>query len=133
MRLFRIYVLENCFEKLYVVLARFKKATGVSLSEQTGRRYIHKLQMQSYIAIQNSYLGKNNLSARIIWAHTHVQCKREKWSKFMFTDESSFSVHPIKNGYEYSSIEGDAMNRITLPQPLSQCGPHRARSIATYL
>ncbi len=63
MRLFRKYVMENRFEALYVILARFKEATGVSLSEQTGRRYIRKLLMQSYIAIQNPYLTKKNLSA----------------------------------------------------------------------
>ena len=97
MRLFRKCVLENGFEALYIILAWFKVVTGVSLSEKTRQKYIRKLQMQSYIEIQKPYLYKNNLSARIVWARTHEHWKQEQWSKVMFTDESSFSVCPIKN------------------------------------
>ncbi len=52
MCLFKKYALQNRFNALFVILVRFKQASGVSLSKQTGRRYIRKLKMQSYVAIQ---------------------------------------------------------------------------------
>ncbi len=78
MCLFNKYVLQNRFDALFVILARFKQATGVSLSEQTGRRYIRKLKMQSYVAIQKPYLSTKNISTRIVWARTHEDWKQEQ-------------------------------------------------------
>ncbi len=45
MGLFKKHTLQNRSKTLFVILARFKQATVVSFSEQTGRRYIRKLKM----------------------------------------------------------------------------------------
>ncbi len=43
MRLFGKYVLQNRFDALFGILARFEQATGVPFSEQNRRRRMHKL------------------------------------------------------------------------------------------
>ena len=97
LRLFKKYVLENCFESLHVIVARFNSYTGLNLSERSGRRYMKHLKLDSYIAVQKPFVSKKNLDARILWARTHQEWTLHQWGQVMFTDESCFTVHPTKN------------------------------------
>ena len=97
MRLFHKYVLEYCFEPLYVIFSRFSEATGLKFHKNTGRRYVRKLNKHCYVAVQKPFLSKRNISKRILWARTHQSWTQKQWSHVMFTDESSFSVRPKKN------------------------------------
>ena len=192
MRLLKKYVLQNCFEPLYVITARFNAATKLQLSINTTRRYIKKLKMYSYVAIQKPFLRKKNISARIKWAMMHKNWTLNQWSKVAFTDEASFTVRPMRNrlkvwrhrgkgmlpnnivptfksGYQTISVWGcfsmhgrtppvgtigsftSATYRVIIDNHIipfiydihggtnefilqeDNCGPHRAKNIATYL
>ena len=97
MRLFRNYVLDNCFDPLYVIVTKFNATTGLQLSERTGRRYVRILKMNSNIAIQKPFISTKIMASRILWARTHKDWTLSQWSNVLFTDESSFSVRPLKN------------------------------------
>ncbi len=71
MLVFKKYILSNCFESLYVIAARFNATSGLELSESTAKRYMKKLHLHSFAAIQKPFLSTKNISARITWAHTH--------------------------------------------------------------
>ena len=58
MRPLQRYILEHCFEPLYVITGRFNEATNLDLSVITIRRYIRKMHVSSYIAIQKPFLSK---------------------------------------------------------------------------
>ena len=192
MRLLRKYLLDYCFDPLFVILGRFSAHTKITLSGRTGRRYIRMLKMDSYVAVQKPFLSKKNISARIQWARVHEEWKLEQWGQVAFTDESCFTVRPTKNrlrvwrhrgtrlnpryivptfksGYQSVSVWGGFSMRGRTPLvgtigsftqhtyrsiidghiiPFmdnahggiegfvlqeDNCGPHRARSIATYL
>ena len=47
MRMLRKYLLDYCFDPLYVILGRFSAQTKITLSERTGRRYIRMLKIDS--------------------------------------------------------------------------------------
>ena len=97
MRLFKKYVLSNCFESLYVIVAPFNVTKGLKLSESTGKRYMKKLRLHCFVAVQKPFLSKKNLSASVTWARTHQYWTLEKWMQVVFTDESSFTVSTMKN------------------------------------
>ena len=71
MRSFKKYVLNNCFEPLYVIVSRFNIITGLEINESIAKRYMKKMKMYAFIAVHKPYLSKNNMSARIVWARTH--------------------------------------------------------------
>ena len=71
MRLFRNYVLDNCSDSLYFIVAKFNATTGLQLSEFTGRRYFRILKMNSNIAISKPFISTKNIASRILWALTH--------------------------------------------------------------
>ena len=97
MRLLRRYILDNKFEPLYTIAARFNDSIGLNLLARTVRRYMRKLKMNWYIAVQKPYLSTKNIAARILWARTHEEWTHTRWSNVLFTDESSFTVRPVKN------------------------------------
>ncbi len=97
MRLFHKYVVQFRFEPLYVIVSKFSASTGIHISESTGRRYLRKLRIYCYVAIQKLFQSKRSISNRIQWALIHNDWKQPEWSNVMFTDESCFSVRPKKN------------------------------------
>ncbi len=97
MRLLRQYILYNKFEPLYIIAARFHESVGLNLSARTVRRYIRKLKMDCYIVVQKPYPSTKNIGARILWARNHEKWTHTQWCNVMFTDESSFTVRPVKN------------------------------------
>ncbi len=58
MRLLQKYILDNCFNPLYIIAAKFNATTKLHFSESTVRRYIPQLNFQGRIAIQNPFLSK---------------------------------------------------------------------------
>ncbi len=71
MRLLKKYVTESYFESLHVLTARFNAHTKLHRSIWTVRRYIKRMDMGSYIAVQKPFLSKKNISARIVSAEEH--------------------------------------------------------------
>ncbi len=71
MRLLRRYILDNKFEPLYTIAARFNDSTGLSLPDPTVRRYIRKLKTYCYIAVQKPYLSTKNNAAQALWGRIH--------------------------------------------------------------
>ena len=109
LHLFRRYVLHYCHDPMYRFAARFNAASGVQLFERTGRRYLRKMNMQGYIAIQKPFLSKNNIAARITCANTHQHWNQEQWSYVIFTDESCFfRCVRRRTGYKYDGIANSA-------------------------
>ena len=53
--------------------------------------------MDCYIAVQKPFLSKKNIAARILWRRTHASWTMKQWATVAFTDESYFTVHPVKN------------------------------------
>ena len=68
LRMFRNYVVSNCFDPLFVIVRKFAYDTGIKLSVSTGRRYIKKLRMSSHIAVQKPFKTLRHLLARLKWA-----------------------------------------------------------------
>ena len=90
LRLFQRYTVRYCFEPLNLVVARFSAETKISISQRTGRRYMKKLKMDCYVAVEKSFISKKNISALIQWALKHNGWTQHQWANVMFTDESSF-------------------------------------------
>jgi len=89
-RLLQKYVLQHCLESLYVITARFNEYTKLHLSINAIREYIQKINMAPYISVRKSFLSKQNLHSRNLWARTHQDWTMEQWANVAFTDESSF-------------------------------------------
>ncbi len=108
---FKNFVLENCFQPLHTIVARFNKYTGLNLSEGSGRRYIKLLEMDCYVAVQKPFLSKKNIDARIPWARTHQDWTLDQWGQVAFTDESSFTVRPTKNRLRVWRLRGTRLHQ----------------------
>ncbi len=78
-------------------MARFNHHTQLHLSTWTVRRYIKKMNMTPYIAIQKPFLSKKNMNACIVWARTHGSWSMQQWANVAFTDEATFTVRSVKN------------------------------------
>ncbi len=102
--------MDNCFDPLYVIAGKFNATTKLHLSESTVRRYIRKLNFQSRIAIQKPFPSKKNMSARVVWGRTHKDWTLEQWANVMFTDESCFTVRPVKNRLRVWRHNGHRLN-----------------------
>ena len=96
-RLLQKHVQQNSFEPLHVIFARSNNATEIQLSVNTTRRYMNKLKMDCYVAIQKPYLLNKNIAARVLWARTHEHWKLAQWSCAGLTDEAAFTIRPAKN------------------------------------
>ncbi len=67
MPLLQRYLLDNCFDPLYTIVAKFNATTKLHLSESRVRRYVRNLNIHSRIAVQKPFLSKNNMCARDVW------------------------------------------------------------------
>lgn len=92
MRMLQRTILENYNELLYTIVAKFNTTATLHLSESIVRRYI-----QNRIAAQKTFMSKKNMNVRIIWGRTHKDRALDQWANVMFTDESCFTVSPVKN------------------------------------
>ena len=110
LRLFRRYVVRNCFEPLDAIVARFNSLNGISISKSTARRYVKKLKMRSCVAVQKPFLSKGNIAKHITWAHRHRHWSLQEWSRVMFTDESTLTVRPVKNRLRVWRQGGDRLH-----------------------
>ena len=97
MRLLQRYIIQYCFEPMCTITGRFNAATKLKLSVVTVRHYDKILNIRSYIAIQKPFLSKRNVNNCIQWGLKHKDWKLTQQSNDMFTDEASFSVHPMRN------------------------------------
>ena len=116
LRLFRNYVVQNCFDPLYVIVAKFSATTGIQMCERTGQRYIKRLRMCSYVAVQKPFKTPQHLLSRLQWARKHEAWTDDEWKHVMFTDESTFTVRPASNRLRVWRKQGERwMQRHTVP------------------
>lgn len=108
-RMFKKYILTNCFEPLYVIVNRFNITSCIKISISTAKRYMKRMKLYSFVAVQKPFVTKRNMNARIILARTHEHWTQQKWSQVMFTDESSFTVRPKKNRMQVWREKGERM------------------------
>ena len=59
-------------QSLHVIAAKFNDNTGLCVSVCTVRRYIRRVKMDRYIAVQKPFSSKKNIAARILWERTHA-------------------------------------------------------------
>ena len=95
MRLLQRYVLDNKFNLLRTMAVRFNDRTGLNMCKHTARRYISKLKMDCYIAVQQPFLSSKNIAARVLWVHANDGWTLAQWTNVMCTDESSFTVRSV--------------------------------------
>ena len=97
LRRLRRFIDYEPFKHLSLITAEFNKYNGLQLSERTIRRCIHKLKIKSYVSVQKPFLTRKHITARIKWAKKHKKWTPMQWSTVAFTDESTFTVQPVKN------------------------------------
>ena len=90
-------MLNNKFDPLHAIAARFNESTELNLCECTVRRYIRKLKMDCSKGVQKPFVSSKNIAAGILWARTHDGWTLAQWSNVMFTDESRFTVRSVRN------------------------------------
>ena len=93
----RNYGISNFSNPLFVIVGKFTYGTVIKLSVGIGRRYIYKLGMSPYIAVQKPFKTPRHLLSPLKWARMHERWTAQQWNQAMFTGESTFSVRTIKN------------------------------------
>ena len=56
MQLLQRYVLNNSYESLHAIAARFNDTTGLCVGVWTVRHYIKRMKMERYVAVQKPFL-----------------------------------------------------------------------------
>ena len=82
---------------MYVIAAQYRTQNGLKLSKDTIRKCLHSNGVQSYVAAVKPFLSDRHVTARLNWCTARQQWTTEKWSTVAFSDESSFTLRPIKN------------------------------------
>ena len=67
------YVRENSKLPLYAIAVRFRTLRGSNLSDRTIRRYLHKNEIQSYVAAVKPYLNTKHVTDRLNWCVLYQQ------------------------------------------------------------
>ena len=91
------FVRKNNKQPLFYIAANFKTIDGSNLSQKTIKRYLHRNGIRSYIAASKPYLTSKHIAARLNWCITRQQWSMQQWKNVAFSDESSFTLKPIKN------------------------------------
>ncbi len=63
----------------------------------TIRRCLHINGIQSYIAEVKPYLSTKHITARLNWCTERERWATKQWDEVAFSDESSFTLRPVKN------------------------------------
>ena len=81
---------------LFAIAARFRTLGGVPLTSKAIRKYRDKSGIKSYIAAAKPYLSTKDNAARLNWCIMGQRWTQEKWKTVAFTDEASFTMHPLR-------------------------------------
>ena len=93
-RMLQQYIYKNRFLAAYKIDAEFNAYSCIKISKRSIRRYIKRLNIKSYVAVQKPYLSSKNILARKHWAGVHENWDSDLWSRVTCIDESSFAVRP---------------------------------------
>ena len=96
LRILRKYILHGRFLPLYAITAQINEYTDFNVSVYTVRRYVHKLEFESFVAVPKPFLSAKNIVARVSWANTLASWSKMQWDRAVYTDEASFAVRPLK-------------------------------------
>ena len=91
------FVRNNNKQPLFYIASNFKALNGSTLSQKTIKRYLQKNGIRSNIAASKPYFTSKHIAARLNWCITRQQWSMQQWDKVAFSDESSFTLKPIKN------------------------------------
>ena len=91
------YVKANNRLPLFLIAVRFRTVDGTRLSQRTIRRYLHNNGLRSYVAASKPYSTAKHMEARSSCCTLRRRWTIEQWSEVAFTDESSFTLRPLKN------------------------------------
>lgn len=89
------HLMQHWYDTLHVITGRFNAATGMNICEHTGRLYVRKLNLHSYVAVHKLYLSRKNIASLIQWALPHQDWTLTQRGRFMFIDKSSFTFRQI--------------------------------------
>ena len=70
----------------------FQNATGVRVSTQTIRNWLHDAGLRSRRPAIRVPLTRYHVQMRLAWARDHVTWTQNDWAPVLFTDESRFCV-----------------------------------------
>lgn len=82
---------------LYAISAQYCTPNGEKLSKDTIRRCLHTNGIRSYVAAVKPYLSEKHVAARLNWCMARQQWTNQQWDTVAFSDESSFTLRPVKN------------------------------------
>ena len=91
------FVRNNNKQPLFYIAVNLKTLDGSKLSQKTIKRYVHRSGIRSYIAASKPYLTSKHIAARLNWCITRQKWSMQQWNNVAFSDESSFTLKPIKN------------------------------------
>ena len=98
--LLKSYVRKICFQAHYAVTTKSVENTGITVSVSTLRKCLHRLKLNSYMAVLKPFLKPQHIKARLEWARSYSKWDHSKWSQASFSDESSFVVCSSKKGMQ---------------------------------
>ena len=68
MRLLWLYIIQFCFDLLGAITCQLNTATRLQLSVVTARRYVRKMDIVRYVAIEKDVSVQPDASSRIQWS-----------------------------------------------------------------
>ena len=96
-RMLRNYARISRFKPLRTIVSEFKDNTGIEICINTARKYLHQSGLRNYVAVRKPHLSTKNIESRKNWAQTQESYSTREWKNVIFSDESSFTMHPLKN------------------------------------
>ena len=80
------------FDNATMLRRDFQNATGVRISTQTIRNWLHDAGLRSRRPAIRVLLTRYQVQMRLAWARDHVTWTQNDWAPVLFTDESRFCV-----------------------------------------
>ena len=80
------------FDNATTLRRDFQNATGVRISTQTIRNWLHDAGLRSRQPAIRVPLTRYHVQMRLTWAQDHVTWTQNDWAPVLFTDESRFCV-----------------------------------------
>ena len=85
---------EQRFKPIPTITASYNQFAPVKVSARTIRRTLKSNGISNYVAASKSYRSSKDLRNRLIWANHRYKWGNVQWDKFVFRNESSFTIRP---------------------------------------
>lgn len=74
------------------ITAEWNRETGLNLSRECCRQWIHRCGLKFYKAKEKPLMTEKQKKARLAWAKSKLSWSVEDWSRVIFSDESKFDI-----------------------------------------